>query len=169
MNNKITGIFLFGLITLQVQANVFDYPEKLEDIAPKIPEYNSVSCKFIQEKFLPKSDIMLKSSGDFKYEKDKGVTFYTIYPIKSTTSYTSREYKHINNVISAISNKSYSKLEKDFQFFYEDGWKLGLMPKKNSQVHRYVKSIEVEGNLDMITKIVIQTVDSGKTSIQFKN
>ncbi len=166
--NRILGIILCGLFMSTVQANVFDYPEKLENIAPKIPQYGSLSCKFEQEKFLPKSDIMLKSSGDFKYEKDKGVTFYTIYPIRSTSSYTSREYKHINNVISAISNKSYSKLEKDFQFYYEDGWRLGLVPKKDSQVHKYLKSIEIEGNPDMITKIIISTVDSGKTSISFK-
>ena len=169
MNKKVLGIIFCSLAAISVQANVFDYPDKLENIAPKIPGYGSVSCKFVQERFLPKSDIMLKSSGNFKYEKDKGVTFYTIYPIKSTSSYTSREYKHINNVISAISNKSYSKLEKDFQFFYEDGWKLGLVPKKESQTSKYLKSIEIEGNPDMITRIVIQTVDSGKTNISFQN
>ena len=167
--NKIYGILFGIMITLSAGASVFDNPQKLEDFASKLPQYGDVSCKFVQEKFLPKSDIMLKSAGDFKYEKNKGVTFYTLYPIKSTTSYNSREYKQINNVISAISNKSYSKLEKDFQFYYKDGWTLGLTPKKESQVSKYLKSIEVEGNSDMITKIVILTVDSGKTKISFKN
>ena len=50
----------------------------------------------------------------------------------------------------------------------QDGWRLGLVPKKDSQVHKYLKSIEIEGNPDMITKIIISTVDSGKTSISFK-
>ena len=166
--NRFYGIILGLLISLSAYGNVFEHPEKLENIAGNIPQYNNVSCKFFQEKFLPNSNVILKSSGDFKYEKDKGVTFYTTYPIKSTTSYTSREYRHINNVISAITNKSYSKLEKDFQFYYESGWKLGLIPKNTSQIYNYLKSIEIEGNKDMITKIVILTVDSGKTSIRFE-
>lgn len=168
--NKFLGliILLSAVSCISVSGSVFEHPAKLENIADEIPRYENVSCKFTQEKTLPKSDIILKSAGNFKYEKDKGVTFYTIYPIKSTTSYTNKEYKHINNVISAITNKSYSKLEKDFQFYYESGWKLGLVPKKDSHAHSYLKSVEVEGNKDMITKIVILTVDSGKTSIKFE-
>ena len=90
------------------------FAQPVSEIAKQIPDFASISCKFRQEKEF--SGMVVKSSGDFVYKKNKGVTFYTTYPIKSTASYTTKEYRHINNVINAISNKNYSKLEKDFGF-----------------------------------------------------
>src|SRR5574344_1457320 len=156
-------------ISTSAIANVFNYPQKLSYIAPQIPKMGSVFCKFSQEKYLPNSHIVLKSSGNFKFIKNKGVTFYTTYPIKSTTSYTNREYKQINNIIRAISSKSYSKLEKDFKFYFQkksNNWDLGLIPKQNSNISQYLKSIEIEGNND-ISKIEIITKDLTKTTIKF--
>lgn len=141
----------------------------LAQIINELPELKSTECKFRQEKFLPSSNITLKSSGDFRFEKDKGVTFYTTYPIKSTASYTSKEYRHINNVITAISNKSYLRLEKDFTFFFEKSgsvWDLKLVPKNDSAVSSYLKSIEIQGQ-DEIKKIVILASDSTRTAIYF--
>lgn len=168
--NKIWGIIICIVFAPCVYGNVFEHPKSLEYISKQIPELKSISCTFCQEKVIPSSMIVLKSSGDFKFEKDKGVTFYTTYPVKSTVSYTSREYKHINNVISALSNKSYSRLEKDFKFYYEEAenWSLGLIPRNNSPVFNYLKSIELEGNENMITKMVILAADSTRTTIWFK-
>ena len=136
-----------------------------------MPSLNNINCKFRQEKVIKSSNLILKSSGDFSFEKDKGVIFYTTYPIKSTSSYTSKEYKQINSIISAISNKSYSRLEREFKFFYEKNdanWTLGLIPKENTQVYNYLKSIEIVGNQKMITKMIILPVDLSKTTIWFE-
>ena len=117
------------------------------------------------------SGMVLKSSGDFVFEKNKGVVFNTTYPIQSTTSYTSRDYRQINNVITAISNKSYSKLEKDFRFFYEGNeknWDLALLPKVDSKAYNYLKSIEIIGNSSKISKIIILTCDKTQTTIWFQ-
>lgn len=149
-------------------ASVFEHEQKLAYIVKQLPAMKSVSCKFKQEKYLPNSKVTLKSSGDFKFVKNKGVTFYTTYPIKSTTSYSNKEFKQINNIITAISNKSYSKLEKDFNFYFQknSNWDLGLKPKSSSKVANYIKSIEIEGNED-ISKIVIITSDLTRTTISF--
>ena len=94
------------------------FAQHLSEIASQIPQFESIRCKFKQEKQV--SGMVFKSSGDFVFEKDKGVTCYTTYPVKSTASYTTKEYRHINNVINAISNKNYSKLEKDFEFSFDN-------------------------------------------------
>ena len=97
--------------------SLFFIPPVFAGLYDKEEPLNNISCKFRQEK--QTSNILLKSSGDFVFDKSKGVTFYTTYPIKSTTSYSTREYRQINNVITAISNKSYSRLEKDFKFYFQ--------------------------------------------------
>lgn len=170
--NKLIGIlFIILLGVLSAHANVFEHEQKLENIINKVPAFGDVECKFYQEKFMKNSQIILKSSGDFKYEKNKGVTFYTTEPIKSTVSYTSREYRQINSIINAISNKSYSKIEKDFKFYFTqnaENWNLGMIPKAESPSYNYLKSIEIEGNQSMITKMIILSMDSVKTTIWFK-
>lgn len=161
-------LFLSFCFIPSVLANVFEHPQTLKNI--QIPELNDINCKFRQEKVVKSSNIILKSSGNFSFKKDKGVVFYTTYPIKSTNSYTSGEYKQINSIISAISNKSYSRLERDFKFFYEKNgvnWIFGLMPKSNTQAYNYLKSIEIFGNQTMITKMVILPVDLNRTTIWF--
>lgn len=169
--NKIFS-FLLLLFLLSVQivyAGVFDHEMKLEVISKKLPVLESTKCKFRQEKIM--SGMVLKSSGDFVFEKNKGVVFHTTYPIQSTTSYTSRDYRQINNVITAISNKSYSKLEKDFRFFYEGNkksWDLALLPKVDSKAYNYLKSIEIIGNSSKISKIIILTCDKTQTTIWFQ-
>ena len=168
MKKIILLLFSFCIISL-AQANVFEHPQSLKNIT--IPSLNNINCKFRQEKVIKSSNLILKSSGDFSFEKDKGVIFYTTYPIKSTSSYTSKEYKQINSIISAISNKSYSRLEREFKFFYEKNdaiWTLGLIPKENTQVYNYLKSIEIVGNQKMITKMIILPVDLNKTTIWFE-
>lgn len=161
------GILISIFLMLPAGANVFEHEKPLKEIVKELPELNSINCTFRQEKQI--SGMIIKSSGDFKFEKGRGVTFYTTYPIKSTTSYTSKEYSRINDVINAISSKSYSRLEKDFKFYFENGssWKLGLLTKQSSRLFNYLKSIEIEGNKN-ITKIVILNADSTKTSIWFK-
>lgn len=158
-------------------ANVFEHETSLDKIAKELPEMNSIKCKFRQEKQI--SNMVLKSSGDFTFDKGKGVVFYTTYPVKSTTSYTSREYKQISSVINAISNKSYSRLQKDFKFYYEGAgvngvnksgscnWTLGLIPKQDTPAYNHLKFIEITGQKD-IKKIIILTCDKTKTTIWFE-
>ena len=140
-------IFLICLLLIQpAYANVFEHEAQLDKIVKELPELNSIKCKFRQEKQI--SNILLKSSGDFTFDKGKGVIFYTTFPVKSTTSYTSREYRQINSVIAAISNKSYSRLQKDFKFYFHreaQRWELGLIPKSGTPAYDYLKSIEING------------------------
>lgn len=162
-------IIISLLIISPVFAGVFEHPAKLEEISKKLPALESVKCKFTQEKYIPQSGLTLKSSGDFEFEKDKGVTFYTTYPIKSTASYTSKEYRQINSVITAVSSGAYSKLEKDFKFYFVKNnalWTLGLVPQKDSKTANYLKSIKIEGKTD-ISEIIIITKDLTKTTIRF--
>ena len=165
-------LVLLLFLSTQAFANVFEHEESLSVISEKLPKLNDISCKFSQEKIIPNSNIVLKSSGDFVFEKQNGAVFYTKYPIKSTSSYTTREYRQINNIITSISNKNYKRLEKDFKFYYQDGWTFGLVPKQSSQAFNYLKSIEicgtgVNGGNDRITKLVILTTDNTKTTIKF--
>lgn len=141
------------------------FAQHLSEIASQIPQFESIKCKFKQEKQV--SGMVFKSSGDFVFEKDKGVTFYTTYPVKSTASYTTKEYRHINNVINAVSNKNYSKLEKDFEFGF-DNQLLKLMPKPASQTYNHLKSLEITVGETKIDKIVILLCDGTKTSIWFQ-
>lgn len=165
---KIFTLILLLFLTSPVFAGLYDKEETLNNISKKIPALGNISCKFRQEK--QTSNIVLKSSGDFVFDKAKGVTFYTTYPIKSTTSYSAREYRQINSVITAISNKSYSRLEKDFKFYFTkqgDIWTLALMPKQTSQAYNYLKTIEITGGDKKINKIMILTCDKTKTTIWF--
>ncbi len=149
-------------------AGVFEHPQTLANIAGQLPELSSIKCNFRQEKVISNSKI--KSSGTFEFVKNRGVTFYTTYPITFTKSYNSGEYKQINDIINAISNKSYSKIERAFNFYFEktnDVWQLGLKPKSGHPSAKYLKSIEIHGK-SYINQMIITTVDSTKTTIWFE-
>ena len=86
--------------------------------------YNMSDYVKVREKSLEKID--------FKFDKNEGIFFETTYPIKSTTSYSNKDNQQINDIILAISNKKYSKLDKMFDFYYEKKgliWTWGLKPK----------------------------------------
>ena len=170
MFKKILLIFFIIMgVNVSGFAGVFDNPKKLEEIAPNLPEFSSIKCKFEQEKTMPNSQMVLKSSGDFEFIKGEGIIFKTTFPIESTTSYNSTEYKQINDIVNAISNKNYGKIEAVFDFYFDkvgDKWTLGLVPKKSKQVAKYLKSIEIEGIND-ISKMKITTQNSVVTLIKF--
>ena len=129
----------------------------------------SIKCKFRQEKHLQNIAKPLISSGNFEFVENKGVYFYTLHPIQSTASYTNKNYKQINDIVNAISAKKYSRLEKEFNFYYEessDEWTLGLKPKKNSNAYNYISSITIEGS-DYISKIDIRQTNGNKTVLWF--
>lgn len=66
--------FLICLLLIQpAYANVFEHEAQLDKIVKELPELNSIKCKFRQEKQI--SNILLKSSGDFTFDKGKGVIF----------------------------------------------------------------------------------------------
>lgn len=170
---KLYLILLVFLISISASfANVFEHPQKLSTIINQLPQLNSTTRKFKQEKTIPNSEVILKSGGNFKFIKNKGVIFETTYPITSTSTYTTRNYKQINEIINAISTKSYGKIEKVFNFYYygtQKNWTLGLVPKKSDKSAKYLKFIEIEGDNNDISKIVIASKNSTKTSIWFFN
>lgn len=162
-------IFAIFLINLPACADVFNHPQKLSVIIPQMPELNSINCKFKQEKTIPNSTANIKSSGDFRFIKNKGVVFNTTYPLHSITSYNTTEYRQVNEIVNAISNKSYSKIERVFNFYFtnnKDEWQLGLIPKKNQQAAKYLASVEIHGK-SYITQMIIKTTNSTKTTIWF--
>lgn len=147
---------------------VFNHPSNSGAISHNMPKLKDASCKFTQEKYI--GTAVLKSGGNFKFTKKGGATFETLYPIKSTVSYSSSQNKQINNVILAISNKNYTYLDKNFNLFYtkeNDIWTVGLKPKKGSAVASQLNSITVKGTTD-ISNIKIATIKNGTTDISFK-
>lgn len=170
MIKKLFQILIISLLFCQyASASVFEHPQKLAYITGELPELNSINCRFKQEKTFPNSNVKINSSGNFKFTKGKEIVFHTTYPTNMVTTYNTSEYKQINNIINAISSKSYSKIEKIFNFYFtksNNNWDLGLIPKPNHACAKYLNSIEIQGS-SYITKIVINTKSSGKTTIWF--
>ena len=161
-------IFLILLLNFSF-AQIFDNPAKLENVIGNIPKIKSIKCKFKQEKRLNNISKPIISKGDFEFIENKGVYFNTTYPIESRTDYTNKKYKQINEIIEAVSKKRYSKLEREFDFYYIGNianWSLGLKPKKNSDSYNFIKSIVIEGK-DYINKISIHQINGNSTIIWF--
>ncbi len=163
------AIILFGII-LSVGvafADVFSHPYRVENI--QLPQFQNVVCKFTQEKVFLNSSSSIKSGGNFRFVKDRGVTFETVYPFKMVTSYTSDENRRISGIISAINKKDYSYLNRNFKVFYEKNgakWTLALKPKSDSKINAHIASIILEGG-KYIDKIGINTIKNGSTKINF--
>ena len=147
-------------------SDVFNHPASVQSIIKAIPDFKNVNCTFTQTKTIPNSPAVLKSGGDFTFDKNKGVVFYTKYPVKMTTAYTKNE--QVNKIINDVVNKNYSSLEKNFNFYFLNNnvWELGLIPK-NPQMKRYIKSLYIAGKTDIHT-IEIKNVDGTVTRINFK-
>lgn len=170
MKNFSLFVFLLLIFSFQsVSADVYDKPESAENIAKQIPYMESIKCKFRQEKQIKNLQKPLVSSGDFEFVKNKGVFFYTKFPVESATNYTNENCKQINDVINAISSKKYSKLEREFNFYFEkngDNWTLGLKPKDTSNASKIISHIAIEGNIQ-ISKIEILQTNGNKTVLWF--
>lgn len=168
MQIKIVILFMF-ILTQNCFADVFQNRANISSFVNEIPQMNSISCKFKQEKTIKGIEKPLISGGNFKFVKDKGIFFDTTYPIKSSTSYTTGEYKQINSIINAISNKKYKNLENEFDFYFNKEnakWNLGLKPKQTAQSARYISSIQISGR-NIIDKIIIDTTNGNKISQWF--
>lgn len=168
---KRISIIIFSLLFFShsVLADVYNSPSCLENISKQIPKMGSIKCKFRQEKYLKNIEKPLVSTGDFEFAENKGVYFYTKYPVQSTVDYTNKSYKQINDVINAVSTKKYSRLEKEFDFFFEgnsDKWSLGMKPKKSSNAYNYISSIKIDGT-NYINKISIVQTNGNKTVLWF--
>lgn len=153
-----------------VFANVYEYPVSLESISRQTPEFESIRCKFKQEKTMPNIENPLISSGDFEFIAGEGIHFYTTNPIKTSTDYTNKNYRQINDVINAISTKKYSSLEKEFDFFYKnqiDDWHLGLKPKAGTNAKDFISSITITGSNNFIKYIEILQTNGNKTALWF--
>ncbi len=166
---KYITLFFISLIICSAAfaANVFEYPSTPDNIIEKLPEFNSISCKFTQEKVFPKNT--LKSGGNFHFIKEKGVIFETQYPVKTTTSYTSTHNKQINDIITGIANKDYTFINKNFNLYYvnENGiWTVALKPKEKSPAAQQLDNIMITGN-KYINRININPLNGSKTTINF--
>ncbi len=158
-------IFLFNA----AYANVFQHKANISSFINEIPKTDSISCKFKQEKTVKGINKPLISGGNFKYIKNKGVYFETLYPVKSISTYTNEEYGQINSIINAISNKKYKNIESEFDFYFEREnslWHLGLKPKNNTKSSKFISTIEIEGNKN-IDKITISTTKGNKITQWF--
>ncbi len=168
--NKIFCLLLIFLlfISSSVSANQNEIV-KIDSLVKELPEFNDISCKFKQEKQLQNISKPIISKGNFKFTKNEGIVFETTYPIKSEVSYTNKNYKQINEIIKAISSKNYSKIEKEFIFYFEkkdSNWKLTLKPEQNSKPQEVLNSITIEGS-EIINKIIIDLKNGNKTTIWF--
>ena len=148
--------------------DVFNHPSTSKAISSQMPKLKDVSCKFTQEKYI--GSAVLKSGGNFQFVKNKGAIFETLYPIKSTVSYTSAQNKQMNDVIVAVSKRNYSYLDRNFSLFYKkenNNWTIGLKPKKGSVTASQLHDIVIKGSVD-INNIKIDTTKNGITDIHFK-
>ena len=149
--------------------NLYDNPQSLEFISKQLPKLESIKCNFKQEKYLKNVQKPLISGGEFEFIKNKGVYFKTTYPIHSQTNYTNKNYRQINDVINAIFTKKYSRLEKEFNFYFSknsQNIELGMRPKQKSQCYDYILSITLNIN-DYIQKIEIRQTNGNKTVLWF--
>ena len=161
-------IILSGMSTCFASDDVFNHPSTSKAISSQMPKLKDVSCKFTQEKYI--GSAVLKSGGNFQFVKNKGAIFETLYPIKSTVSYTSAQNKQMNDVIVAVSNRNYSYLDRNFLLFYKkenNNWTIGLKPKKGSITASQLHDIVIKGSVD-INNIKIDTIKNGITDIHFK-
>ena len=150
-------------------ANADVFNNKVSADSIQIPQFKDVSCNFEQEKYIPNSNQTIKSGGTFQFILRKGVIFNTEYPVKYTTSYTSKENKYVNDIIVGISKKEFSYVEKNFDLFFKNNnskWILGLVPKSDSPSKVQLKNIIIIGK-DNIDEILINTVNNGSTKIKF--
>ena len=171
MNKSILLFFLIIFIAFPqlASANLFENPAKIEEFINLLPDMKTISCKFEQTKYLSNIEKPIISSGNFKFVEKEGVYFETLKPIKTTISYTNKDYKQINDIILAISQKKYSKLNKDFYYFFdknETSWQLGLKPKPESPASNYIVSISIEGK-NHIEKMKLQFKNGSSTIICF--
>lgn len=158
---KIFIIFL----TIFTGCCVFAYSVSPDRIS--LPKYSRVVCKFTQQKTFPNSKNTVKSGGNFEFNSQKGVIFETLYPVKTTTSYTISENKKINDIITAINKKDYTYLKKNFELDYiKNGSKseLTLKPKQTSKAYGVINNIKIESS-KFINKIYIN--GSSNTEINF--
>ncbi len=162
-------VFIILIFPCFAFGDVYDYPQSLENISKQIPKPENIKCKFKQERYLKNIKNPIVSGGDFEFVKSKGVCFLTTYPVVTKTDYTNKNYRQINDIISAISSKKYSKIEKEFNFYYEvknSDWTLGMKPKKNSKTSDFIKSITICGK-DYIKKIETSQTNGNKTVLWF--
>lgn len=161
-------IVLAGFNLCFASDDIFDYPSSSKSIVKEMPKLKDVSCKFTQEKSI--GNTVLKSGGNFKFIKSKGAVFETLYPIKSTVSYTSSQNKQMNNVIVAVANGNYAYLDKNFDLYYKREnaiWTIGLKPKQGSVPASQLNDIIIRGASD-IDNIKINTVKNGTMDISFQ-
>ena len=170
MKSKLNCLIIYFLFfTLSCIASVYDHKSDAKMLMKELPVLNNIECTFKQEKIIKNLQKPLISGGNFRFDKSQGVYFETTYPIKSTTSYTNKDYEQINDIILAISNKQYSKLDNAFDLYYQKSpkyWTLGLVPKTTTILDKYVTSITIDGS-DYINKIVIDFKDGSRTTQWF--
>lgn len=169
MLNKLVLIVGFLFVVLSCSASVYEYKTGAKELMKELPVLDNIECTFKQEKILKNIQKPLISGGNFKFDKTKGVFFETTYPIKSYTSYTGSDYSRINDIIVAISNKQYSKLDNTFDLYYKKNtqfWTLGLKPKEKTEIYKYINTITIDGT-EYINKIVIEMKDGSKTTQWF--
>ena len=163
-------LLIFGLLFSCVFANLYSESVQTSDFIEKIPKINDINCSFKQEKYLQGAIAPITSEGNFQFIKGEGVYFETLKPFHQIISYSDKNYRQINDLITAISNKNYDSLENLFNFFFEQNdlnWTLALEPKENTSSYDVIENIEISGN-ENIEKLQISLKNGNRTVIWFQ-
>lgn len=169
MYKFIFGILITLIVVLPVNADMQAQKTPVSQIEKNLPEFKSVSGNFKQEKFIGKR--VLVSSGTFEFQKGKGVVFNTTYPIKSSTEYSSKNNRYVNDVILAISKRNFSVLEKNFDMYMKTekngAWYI-FMTVKNQEIKQHIEALRIDGCKDRLTALEIwQLNPNSSTKIKF--
>lgn len=159
-------VICFLLTSFVFACDVFNHPVKPTEIMEYVPQFKNTTCQFTQIKTIPNSPVVLKSGGDFFFNKETGVVFYTKYPIKMTTIYDKNE--QVNKIISCVIEKNFTMLEKNFSFYFKNNtnfWELGLIPN-NPQIKHHLAKLYISGD-SIIRNIKIINNDGTITQIDF--
>lgn len=162
-------IILFFIFIIGINTYAAQVPQNaIADIEKKLPNLESVNCKFIQKRTIGINTI--ESYGKFSFIKNKGIVFDTIFPVKSTTVYSSQNNPFINDIILAVSNKNLSVIAKQFEISYEQNgqnWNINLKTKDN-KIKNYIDKINIYGKSNFISQIkILQVNPNSETDIRF--
>ena len=167
MIHKIILIALFAVSP--AIADVFEHPLKDRELAERtITSPEKTAGQFRQEKTINSLGVTLKSEGNFAINKNTGIFWQNLKPIKNTTiilkeklcSFTdgkevssldtadNQMLRHILNVINSVFAQDYIVMEKYFDLYFmqtEDGYTLGLKAK-DSVLASVIEEMRVHGN-----------------------
>ena len=130
-------IFVFLLFGTYSLADIFDYPAETQTVVESLPQFNSISCKFTQEKVFPQRT--LQSGGNFHFIKEK------LGMVK--LKFDKLVNKQLGENI-AIRNKKYKEFQQEFRLSKPMG--------SYKELTSYAKENYKKDKSDLISLIVME-------------